>query len=254
MDVQLQTCKHQILIKEYFLFGFAHLGRWHLESCQVWCFAFSFNLWFSLAPSLFRNVTEEISGWSQFGNYGHPGCEFGPLEQIQRLWPPDLCGMPRSSKMELEDSPKCCMDVENSRYDICIPSCSLQSQKVKGALHVKDLSKLQDQSLSILRHWLVWQMRSSSSNTWGKLLLKRNWQSILLYLSCIWKQWSQIAIPKYVRTLFAISRVSWPWMEVYLANCFLAGTPMQVMQPVHCRYKKKHVFLCFLCFRVLGIC
>ena len=43
------------------------------------------------------------------------------------------------------------------------PNGALQSQKVKGALHVKDFSKLQDQSLSILLHWLVWQMRSSSS-------------------------------------------------------------------------------------------
>ena len=32
------------------------------------------------------------------------------------------------------------------------PNGALQSQKVKGALHVKDFSKLQDQSLSILRH------------------------------------------------------------------------------------------------------
>ena len=43
------------------------------------------------------------------------------------------------------------------------PNGALQSQKVKGALRVKDFSKLQDQSLSILRHWVVWQMRSSSS-------------------------------------------------------------------------------------------
>ena len=167
MDVQLQTCIHQILIIEYFLFGFAHLGRWHLESCQVWCFAFSFTFFFSLAPSLFRNVTEEISGWSQFGNHGHPECDFGPLEQIQRLWPPDFFGMPRSSKMELEDSPKCFMDVENSRYDISIPSCSSKwcftiAKGERGTL--QDFSKLQDQSLSILWHWLVWQMRSSSSN------------------------------------------------------------------------------------------
>ena len=35
------------------------------------------------------------------------------------------------------------------------PNGALQSQKVKGALRVKDFSKLQDQSLSILRHWCL---------------------------------------------------------------------------------------------------